>query len=172
MSQKTLVLIKQDGVERNLIGQIISYYEKGGLKVVKIEGPLMADEEIVRKHYSVDDYDYILTLGHVDVTGWTEEQKKEKYDKSLKIVEELQKAIQSGPIVKIIFEGEDAVAKVREITGKTDPAKSPAGSVRGDLGDDSFEKCDKEGRAVRNLVHASGTPEEADREIKLWFGEL
>src|SRR5574337_1607984 len=107
MNQQTLVLIKQDGVKRNLIGQILSYYEKGGLKIAKIEGPFMADDEIVRQHYSLDDYNYILTLGHVDVTGWTEEQKKEKYDKSLKIVQELQKAIESGPIVKVIFEGED-----------------------------------------------------------------
>lgn len=169
MTQKTLVLIKPDGVSRNLIGEIILRYEKAGLKVLKIEGPFMAEDAVVSKHYPLDNYDYLLTLGHVDVTGWTEGEKKEKYDKSYKIVSDLQKAIQSGPIIKIIFEGEDGVAKVREVTGKTDPAKSPEGSVRGDLGDDSFEICDKEGRAVRNLVHASGTPEEAEAEIALWF---
>ena len=78
----------------------------------------------------------------------------------------------SGPVVKLILEGEDAVARVRTIVGKTDPAQSPKGSIRGDLGIDSFEEANKSGRTVYNLVHASGTDEEAKREIDLWFPGL
>ena len=79
----------------------------------------------------------------------------------------------SGPIVKMVLEsdGDDTVALVREIVGKTDPAKSPEGSIRGDLGEDSFAKADEEGRSVQNLIHASGNNEEAATELTLWFPE-
>ena len=79
----------------------------------------------------------------------------------------------SGPIVKMVLESEgpDTVAVIRDIVGKTDPAKSPEGSIRGDLGEDSFAKADEAGRAVYNLIHASGNDEEAEAEIKLWFPE-
>lgn len=168
MIQRTLVLIKPDGVKRNLIGEIIKRFEDRGLKVLKLD-LLTADEALVREHYQLDNRDYIVGLGHVDTTGWSEEQIEEKYQKSFKIVEDLQKFLVSGSIVKILLEGEDAVAQVREITGKTDPSTSPKGSIRGDLGEDSFEKSNAEGRAVYNLIHASGTPEEAEREINIWF---
>ncbi|MDO8618923.1 MAG: nucleoside-diphosphate kinase [Candidatus Daviesbacteria bacterium] len=168
MIQRTLVLIKPDGVKRNLIGDIINRFEKRGLKVLKLE-MLTPPEDLVAEHYQLNNRDYILGLGHVDTTGWTEEQKEEKYQKSYKIVEDLQKFLISGPIVKMVLEGEEAVSLVREITGKTDPATSPEGSIRGDLGEDSFEKSNQENRAVYNLIHASGTPEEAEREIQLWF---
>ncbi len=168
MLQKTLVLIKPDGVKRNLIGEIIKRFEDTGLKVLGLE-MLTADSEIVAEHYQLNNRDYIIHLGHVDTTGWTPEQLQEKYQKSYKIVEDLQKFLLSGPIVKILLEGEDAISKVREIVGKTDPANSEEGTIRGDLGEDSFEKANQESRSVYNLVHASGTPEEAEREVKLWF---
>lgn len=170
MLQKTLVLIKPDGVKRNLVGEIIKRFEDRGLKVLGLE-MLTADEGIVSEHYQLNNRDYIVTLGHVDVTGWTPEQIEEKYQKSYKIVQDLQKFLLSGPIVKILLEAEEAIPLVREIVGKTDPANSPEGTIRGDLGEDSFEKSNQENRAVYNLVHASGTPEEAEREVKLWFGE-
>lgn len=168
MLQKTLVLIKPDGVKRNLIGQIIARFEERGLKVLNLE-MLTADEALLRKHYQLDNRDYIIGLGHVDTTGWTPEQIEEKYQKSYKIIEALQKFMMTGPIVKMILEGEEAVPLVREIVGKTDPSKADKGTIRGDFGEDSFAKSDEEGRAVYNLVHASGTPEEAEQEISLWF---
>lgn len=170
MLQKTLVLIKPDGVKRNLIGEIIKRFEERGLKVLGLE-MLTATEDLLRDHYQLDNRDYIIGLGHVDTTGWSEEQIEEKYQKSYKIVEDLQKFLISGPIVKILLEGVDAIALVREITGKTDPSVSPKGSIRGDLGEDSFEKSNAENRAVYNLIHASGNSEEAEREIQIWFGE-
>lgn len=168
MVQKTLVLIKPDGVRRSLIGEIIKRFEERGLKVTKLE-MLNADEQLLRKHYQLDNRDYIIGLGHVDTTGWTDQQKEEKYQKSYKIIQALQQFMMTGPIVKMVLEGEEAVALVREITGKTDPSVSPKGTIRGDFGEDSFAKSDEEGRAVYNLIHASGTPEEAEAEIALWF---
>lgn len=168
MIQRTLILIKPDGVKRNLIGEIIKRFEDRRLKVIKME-MLNADERLLRKHYQLDNRDYILGLGHVDTTGWSDEQKEEKYQKSYKIIEALQQFMMTGPIVKMILEGEEAVALVREITGKTDPSASPKGTIRGDFGEDSFAKSDEEGRAVYNLIHASGNPEEAQAEIAIWF---
>lgn len=169
---KSLVLIKPDGVKRNLIGEIIKRFEDGGLKVVAIE-MLIAGEELAARHYQLDNRDYIIHLGHVDTTGWNEDQIEESYQKNLKIVKFLQDFLCSGPLVKMILEGgDDAVSKVRSIVGKTDPAASPKGTIRGDFGEDSFEKSDKEGRSVYNLVHASGNDEEALAEINLWFPEF
>lgn len=171
MEQKSLVLLKPDAVQRNLIGEIIGYFEEGGLKVEAME-MTEASDEIVSKHYPLDNREYLLGLGHQDVSGLSEEDLEKVYQKNYKIVKDLQDYIKSGPIVKMILGGrEDVVAKVREIVGKTNPAASPKGSIRGDLGEDSFEISDKEGRAVYNLVHASGTPEEAEAEIALWFGK-
>ncbi len=169
---RSLILIKPDGVQRNLIGEIIKRFEDGGLKVKALE-MLMADPELVSKHYQLDNRDYIIHLGHVDTTGWTDEQLEEKYQKSLKTLKSVQEVLLSGPIVKMVLEGgENTVADVRAIVGKTDPAQSPKGTIRGDLGEDSFEQSDKEGRSVFNLVHASGNDEEAEFELKLWFPEL
>lgn len=169
---KTFVILKPDAVYRNLIGEITKRFEDGGLKVVAME-MVTADEQTARTHYNVDNRDYVLTLGHADISGKSATQLEEIYKKNYNIINNLQQYLQSGPIVKMVLEGgEDAVAKVRSIVGKTDPAASPEGSIRGDLGDDSFAASDKEDRAVRNLVHASGTDEEAQAEIKLWFPEL
>lgn len=169
---RSLILIKPDGVKRNLIGEIIKRFEEGGLKVVAME-MLTADKDLLAKHYNLDNYDYVLTLGHVDVSSMSEDEKKERYDKNLKILEAVQTYVASGPIVKMVLEGEDdAVAKIRQIVGKTDPSKSDKGTIRGDLGQDSFEAADKEGRSVENLVHASGNDEEAKVEVALWFPNL
>jgi nucleoside-diphosphate kinase len=169
MLQRSLVLLKPDAVERGLAEDIFKRFEDADLKIVKKEGPFMASDEILLKHYPLNNYEYILTLGHVDVSDWSEEDKKVRYDKNYQIIKALHEYLKSGPIYKMIIEGVDAVQRVRDITGKTDPAASPKGTIRGDFGVDAFEKSDKENRAVRNLIHASGTPEEAEEEIALWF---
>lgn len=168
MKQRSFVFIKPDGVERNLIGEIIKRFEERGLKVIALE-MLNADDEILNKHYPLTDRNYVLTLGHVDISGKSDAELENIYQKNSKIIKALQDNIKTGPIVKMILEGEDAVPLIREIVGKTNPASADKGTIRGDLGEDSYEKADLEGRSVRNLVHASGTPEEAEAEIKLWF---
>ena len=78
----------------------------------------------------------------------------------------------SSEVVAFVLEGNNAVKQARAITGATDPSKAERGTVRGDFGIDSAEKADKEKRAIENLVHASGTKEEAEKEIGLWFPGL
>ena len=169
---KSLVLIKPDAVKRNLIGEIIKRFEEKDLKVIAME-MMTTDKDLLTKHYNLDNYDYVLTLGHVDVSNMSEDEKKERYEKNLGILGAVQDYVASGPIVKMVLEGgDDAVALIRQIVGKTDPSKADKGTIRGDFGEDSFEAADKEGRSVYNLIHASGNDEEAAVEVKLWFPEL
>ncbi|MBI2084527.1 MAG: adenylate kinase [Candidatus Aenigmarchaeota archaeon] len=141
--ERTLVIVKPDGVKRKLTDEIVRRYEAAGLKVVAMK-KVEASSSMLSLHYSA----------HV---------KKPFYKGLVKFMTE-------GPVAAMIVEGENAVARVREITGVTDPSRAQKGTIRGDLGDDSTERADKEGRAIRNLVHASGSKEEAEKEIKLWFG--
>ncbi len=169
---RSLVLLKPDAVKRNLIGEILKRFEDKDLKIIGMQ-MLMAEKAMLIKHYNLDNYNYVLTLGHADITGLGVQEKKDLYDKNLKILQAVQDYVASGPIVKLVLEGgDDAVAEIRQIVGKTDPSKADKGTIRGDFGEDSFADADKDGRSVYNLVHASGNDEEAALEINLWFPEL
>lgn len=168
MKQRTLVLIKPDAVKRNLIGEIISRFEKDGLKIIELK-MLNAPEEIVEKHYPGDEV-YVRSLGEKSAKAG--EKITDYLDYGQKIVSWLRSFITSGPVVAMVLEGEDAVNLVRKITGFTDPSVADKGTIRGDLGEDSILKANSEHRPVYNLVHASGNPEEAEAEIKLWFGNV
>lgn len=140
--ERTLVLIKPDGMKRKLADKIIKRYEKHGLKIIA-KKMVKADAALLQKHYSA----------HVKKPFYTS----------------LEKFMSSGPVLAVVFEGDDAVSKAREITGATDPAKAGKGTVRSDFGDLTLPDDD---RVMKNLVHASATKEEAKKEISLWFPEL
>lgn len=167
MTEQTLVLIKPDGVKRSLIGEIISRYEKAGLKVVKLK-MLTAPKEIIKKHYP-SDRDYLISLGKKSASSG--DQINNFLEQGQKIVNWLRAFIASGKVVAMVLEGEDGIALTRGVTGYTDPESAQKGTIRGDLGEDSILKANREARPVYNLVHASGNLEEAKKEIALWFGE-
>lgn len=180
MNERTLVVVKPDGVRRGLVDEVISRYESVGLKVVAKKS-LTIDEEFAGKHYAATD-EQMIGMGMKTLNASRE---NDKMDEMMKIFgsddpkkigrmlrEFMIKFITSGLVVAVVLEGEDAVKKVRAITGFTDPARAEKGTIRGDLGEDNIVKANSEGRAVENLVHASGTIEEAQREIDLWFGDL
>lgn len=166
MTEQTLVLIKPDGVRRSLIGEIISRYEKAGLSIIKLK-MLTASKEIIKKHYPSDE-DYLISLGKKSASSG--DQINDFLAQGQKIVNWLRAFIASGKVVAMVLEGEDGIALTRTITGYTDPKSAEKGTIRGDLGEDSILKANREARPVYNLVHASGNPEEAQAEIKLWFG--
>ncbi|MBI4162669.1 MAG: nucleoside-diphosphate kinase, partial [Candidatus Aenigmarchaeota archaeon] len=143
--ERTLIIIKPDGVRRKLSEKIVERYTKAGLKVVA-QKKLHADKSLLTKHYSA----------HVGKPFF----------------EGLLRFMSSGEAIACVLEGKNAVQEVRRITGVTDPSKADKGTIRGDFGIDSAEKANSENRSIENLVHASGTPEEARAEIKLWFPEL
>ena len=167
MLQRTLIIIKPDGVAGGFTDKIIRRYEQAGLKVVTRKD-MLAPLAIVKKHYPMDP-DYLRSIGEKTIAAGQKVSSAE--DQGRKVVTWLRKFITSGPIVALLLEGEDAVAVVRKMTGFTDPSIAEKGTIRADLGTDSILKANREERPVYNLIHASGSEEEAEKEIKLWFGK-
>lgn len=167
MLQQTLIIIKPDGVEKGLTKEIIKRYEGVGLKVVKRKD-IIAPRSLVEKHYPMD-ADYLKSIGEKTIAAG--QQVKSAEEQGRKVVTWLRKFIASGPIVALLMVGEDAVKLARKTTGFTDPAIAEKGTIRGDLGTDNILKANMEQRPVYNLIHASGSEEEAKKEIELWFGE-
>ena len=142
MIEQTLVLIKPDGVQRGLIGEVLRRFEQRGLKVVGLK-LVKIDKDFSKKHYS----------DHLD---------KDFY-------KGLEKFIISGPVVAIVVEGIDAIENVRKLSGNTESKSALPGTIRGDYSHVSYSYADKKGIAIKNLVHASGNKEDAKKEIALWF---
>lgn len=167
MFQQTLIIIKPDGVAGRFTDEIIRRYERVGLKVVNRKD-MMAPQDLVEKHYPMDP-DYLKSIGQKTIAAGQAVTSAE--DQGRKVVTWLRKFITSGPIVVMILEGEEAVSVARKVTGFTDPSTAEGGTIRGDLGTDSILKANMEERPVYNLIHASGSEEEAEKEINLWFGD-
>lgn len=165
MIQKTLIIIKPDGVAGGFTDEIIKRYEAAGLRIVKRKDR-MAPLEIVEKHYPMDP-DYLRSIGEKTIAAGQKVSSAE--DQGRKVVSWLRKFITSGEVVALLLEGEDAIAVARKVAGFTDPQTAKKGTIRGDLGTDSILKANAEERPVYNLLHASGSEEEAKKEIKLWF---
>jgi nucleoside-diphosphate kinase len=173
--EKTLVLIKPDGTKRGLIGEIVSRIEKRGLKVIALE-MVWANKSQVDGNYPDDDK-WLNGIGEKTKANYEKygfDIKKElgtdDNKKIGKMVREwLIEYMVSGPIIKIIVKGIHAVDMMRKMVGNTMPALSEMGTIRGDFSVDSSIAANKGKRAVHNLVHASGTIEEAEKEIAFWF---
>ena len=174
--ERTLVIIKPDGVQRTLIGEITGRFERSGLKLVGLK-MFVPDAEMIEKHYLVDP-EWRMKTGVKTIESYRKNGKVPPTDDPLKateiILRNLKKYLSSGPVVAMVWQGVHAVGIVRKITGGTEPLTSDMGTIRGDYTIDSYELADVDGRAVRNLIHASGSPDEAKKEIDLWFthGEI
>ena len=164
MYQETLVILKPDALERNKVGSIIKYYEDAGLEILDLRFYSMVEVDHLRKHYPDT---MALSIGKKAKAAVPSIKDPEAH--GMKVLTALRNYFSRGPVLAIKFGGEDAIMEVRRITGYTDPATAEKGTIRGDLGVDTIEKSTAEGRAVENLVHASGNPEEAEAEIKLWL---
>lgn len=169
--EKTLVLIKPDGVQRSLIGEVIRRYERSGLKLVGLK-MVVPTKELIEKHYLVDP-EWRVKTGQKTIESYKKKGKTPPSEDPLKITEiilnNLKRYITSGPVVAMVWQGMHAVGIVRKITGGTEPLTSDVGTIRGDLTIDSYEVSDIDGRAVRNIIHASGSTNDAEKEITLWF---
>ena len=170
MIEQTLVIIKPDGVQRGLVGNIMHRFETAGLKVVGMK-MVWADKDIVGKHYT-DDIEYYKTVWEKAKAG-AEERGADFTESPQELGDRIREAniryISTGPVVAMVLEGNAAIQNVRNIIGGTNPLSADIGTIRGDLTTDDFAQADTEGRAVRNLMHASSEPDEAKREIELWF---
>jgi len=147
MKERTLVLIKPDGIRRHLESEIKRRLTEGtGFKIIAEKTIPQVSRELVDRHY----FDLAERRG--------EAVKRRMVD-----------FLTSGPVVAMVLEGENVVAGVRKIVGSTEPVSAEKGTIRGDLSNDSYAKADAEDRAVENLIHASDGPATAESEIKVWF---
>ncbi len=175
--QKTLVLLKPDIVKRGLIGEIISRFERVGLKIVAMK-MLWMDRELAERFYPSDEKWFesvgLKTLNRYHEMGLDPKQEFGTEDPvyiGKKVKEWLIEFMTSGPIVAMVLEGVNAIEVVRKIVGPTEPAKAPAGTIRGDYSHMSIAYANWNKIALRNVVHASEDLENAKREISILFSE-
>jgi nucleoside-diphosphate kinase len=142
MVERTFVMIKPDGVERGLVGECLNRFEKAGLKISGLKMKWV-DKDFSKKHYSA----------HVE---------KEFY-------RGLEDYVISSPVVAFVLEGVDSIQIVRKLVGATQPKEALPGTIRGDFAHVSYSHADNKGIAVKNVIHASGDSEDAEKEIALWF---
>ena len=169
--ERTLVVIKPDGVQRGLIGEVIKRYETCGLKLVALK-MLTPDKETVLKHYSIDP-EWATKTGNKTFASYKEKglpmpgRTPEEFAEGIR--KQLMDFMSSGPVVAMVWQGMGAVPIVRKITGSTEPLSSAPGTIRGDYTIDSYTASNEDKRAVRNIIHSSGSIEEAEKEIPIWF---
>lgn len=170
--ERSLVLLKTDAIQRSLVGEIIKRFEKTGLKISAMK-MLNATEAQLLAHYNKDDAWYEKKgkgiVEDLKKLGKTIDREPIEYGKD--IIRTVVKYMQESPIVALVMEGNQAAAVVTKIVGTTEPTTSDVGTIRGDYTLDSFAHATYENRAVRNLVHQSESPVEAEREIKIWFND-
>jgi len=148
--ERTLVVLKPDTVQRGIVGEIITRFERAGLKIVAMK-MVSPDEEHFHKHY--EGISQLISRWGEDIYRITLAQMTE------------------GPVVAFVLEGVEAVEHVRKMVGTTDPKESAPGTIRGDYTHITRAYTNPRGGTLPNILHASGNIEEATQEIKLWFDD-
>ena len=175
--ERTFVMMKPDGVRKGLIGEVLMRFERRDLKIVALE-MFQPTHDLLDNHYPKNE-EWITRLGTKTHSTY------EKFgfdmiadfgtDDPAKIGPEVRKWLidfmKTAPLVKMVVQGIHAVDTVRKLAGDTLPYRAAVGTIRGDFSIDSPVLANKEKRAVANILHCSETPEEAEHEIKHWFGD-
>lgn len=175
--ERTLLIIKPDAVKRGLIGTIIETFEKPGLKLMAAK-MVRPDAQVIKNHYPGTP-EWITEMGNKTLASFkqagTDVKKMMGTDNPLKlgtfVYDRLIKYWQEGPIVAMVFEGPNAVAVARKLRGHTIPALAEPGTLHATYSYDSSILSSALDRVVKTFVHASGSVEEAEREITYWFGK-
>lgn len=170
--ERTLVLLKTDAVQRSLVGEVIKRFERSGLKITGMK-MVMPTTEQLEEHYNKDDAWYQSKGERTveDLKSQGREIEKEAIEYGRDIIRSVVRYMQESPVVALVLEGSNAVDVVTKLVGTTEPSTADVGTIRGDYTIDSYGISTAEDRSVKNLIHCSDVPEEAEREIKVWFGE-
>ncbi|MFQ5540768.1 MAG: nucleoside-diphosphate kinase [Candidatus Paceibacteria bacterium] len=175
--ERTFVMLKPDAVQKGLIGELIHRLEQRDLKIVALE-MFQPTVEAMDAHYPKDDA-WVTRLGEKSLNTYQKFGIDAKAELGTDVPEEIGPQVRqwlidymvSAPLVRMVVQGVHAVDMVRKILGPTMPVDADMGTFRGDFSADSAALANAEKRAVMNLVHASDSPEEAEREILAWFGD-
>lgn len=170
--ERSLVILKPDAIQRSLIGEIITRFERIGLKFTAFKF-LVPTEEQLLAHYNKDDAWFLRKGQNIidDLNRQGRPVEKEPIEYGKDIIRTIIKYMQQAPVLAFIVEGNQAVAVTTKLVGTTEPTTADIGTIRGDYTLDSYGHSTYEDRAVRNLIHCSESPEEAEREIALWFSD-
>jgi nucleoside-diphosphate kinase len=173
--ERTLILVKPDGVQRALSGTILARFEQVGLKIVGLK-MVQAQRAVLECHYPADEA-WVRTIGGktreafesygLDVRAMLGTDDPATIGRQVRgwLIE----FMQTTPVIAAVLEGVHAVSITRKIVGKTLPVFAEPGTIRGDFSTDAPTVANAGRRPVRNLIHASGTVEEAEHEVPLWF---
>lgn len=148
--QKTLIIFKPDAIQRGVVGEILTRFERAGLKIIALK-MVQPDEEHYFHHYE-------------NISKMISRRGKKAFDVTLKMMQE-------GPVIAVVLSGVEAVALVRKMVGTTEPKAASPGTIRGDYAHVSFAHADDQDMGIPNIIHASGDSDEAEKEIKHWFTE-
>ena len=170
--ERSLVILKPDTIQRSLMGEIIGRFERVGLKFTALKMTVPTEKQLLT-HYNKDD-EWFLKKGNrivEDLKTHGLPVEKEAIEYGREIITTIVTYMTAAPVVAMILEGNQAVGVVTKLVGTTEPSTSDVGTIRGDFTLDSYGHSSYENRAVRNLIHCSESPEEAEREIAVWFTE-
>ena len=170
--ERSFVILKPDAVQRSLMGEVIARFERTGLKCTAMK-MFVPTEEKLQEHYNKDE-EWFLKKGNRIIDDLTSQGlpiDKEPMEYGKDIIRAIVHYMTVAPVVALILEGNQAVDVVTKLVGTTEPSTSDVGTIRGDYTLDSYGHSSLENRAVRNLIHCSESPEEAEREISIWFKE-
>lgn len=148
--EQTLIILKPDALQRGIVGEIVTRFERVGLKIVGTK-MLAPDYDHYYKHYE-------------NIGQMISRRGQKAFDVTLEMM-------QQGPVMAMVLEGVEAVSLVRKMVGTTEPKSAAPGTIRGDYAHMSFGYADEQSVGIPNLIHASGDPEEAKKEIAHWFAE-
>lgn len=168
--ERTLVLLKPDAVVRKIMGEILTRFERKGLKVVAMKMVWPAKAQ-VENHYQ-DDEDWYLSSGTRTYEGYVEKGLKPPLPpRELGIMtrNKLMESLSAGPVVALVLEGAHVIEIVRKLRGATSPQLADVGTIGFDYSIDSYELADAGEWAIKNVIHASDSAESAERELAIWF---
>lgn len=168
--ERTFVILKPDTVQRALMGEVIKRFERTGLKFTAMKMFVPTREQLMT-HYNKDEAWFLKKGNRIieDLKAQGLPVEKDALSYGREIIETIVKYMTAAPVVAMILEGNQAVGVVTKLVGTTEPSTSDVGTIRGDYTVDSYAHSSFENRAVRNLIHCSESPEEAEREIGIWF---
>ena len=170
--ERTLVILKPDAVQRGLMGEIIGRIERTGLKITAMKFFVPTREQVLA-HYNKDDAWCVkkgtITVNELKARGVEPEKEALEYGRD--IVNQLVDFMTVGPVLGLVVEGNRSTDIVVKLVGSTEPTTADIGTIRGDMTVDSYGHANLRMTAVRNLIHCSESPEEAAREINVWFTE-
>lgn len=149
--ERTLIILKPDTVQRAIVGEIITRFERAGLKIIGMK-MIFPDRDHYHKHY--EEIGTMITRHGEDI-----------FESQLEFM-------LTGPVIALALEGVEAVGLVRKMVGKTEPKASEPGTIRGDYAHMSYGFANSAGATVPNIVHASGDKDEAEKEILHWFSDF